>query len=91
MPFGKVLSSKVYVDIETRKSKGFGFVSYDSPQAAEFAIKTMNDYNLPGGKLLKVSLKHDTHASSASSSHLATEATASLGDGDAPSESNSQQ
>mmetsp|Transcript_4541 Transcript_4541/g.13756 ORF Transcript_4541/g.13756 Transcript_4541/m.13756 type:complete len:299 (-) Transcript_4541:4-900(-) len=58
-PFGKVLSSKVYIDMETRKSRGFGFISYENPQAAELAIQQMNEQVLPNGKVLKVSLKND--------------------------------
>ncbi|KAD3068647.1 hypothetical protein E3N88_36527 [Mikania micrantha] len=56
--FGRVLSSKVFVDKATGVSKCFGFVSYDSPTAAQSAINSMNGYQL-GGKKLKVQLKRD--------------------------------
>ncbi|KAI3693506.1 hypothetical protein L1987_76449 [Smallanthus sonchifolius] len=49
--FGSVLSSKVFVDKATGVSKCFGFVSYDSPTAAQSAINTMNGYQLRGKKL----------------------------------------
>ncbi|KAG5514336.1 hypothetical protein RHGRI_035675 [Rhododendron griersonianum] len=57
-PFGRVLSAKVFVDKETGVSKCFGFVSYDSPAAAQSAINTMNGSQLVGKKL-KVQLKRD--------------------------------
>ncbi|KAL9239196.1 hypothetical protein vseg_013538 [Gypsophila vaccaria] len=57
-PFGKVLSAKVFVDKATGLSKCFGFVSYDSPAAAQTAISMMNGFQL-GGKKLKVQLKRD--------------------------------
>ncbi|XP_072985209.1 RNA-binding protein BRN1 isoform X1 [Typha latifolia] len=56
--FGKVLSAKVFVDKATGVSKCFGFVSYDSPTAAQAAIEMMNGFQL-GGKKLKVQLKRD--------------------------------
>ncbi|XP_076898656.1 RNA-binding protein BRN1-like [Bidens hawaiensis] len=56
--FGRVLSSKVFVDKATGVSKCFGFVSYDSPTAAQAAINSMNGFQL-GGKKLKVQLKRD--------------------------------
>ncbi|KAG5567648.1 hypothetical protein RHGRI_003000 [Rhododendron griersonianum] len=59
-PFGTVLSAKVYVDKVTGLSKCFGFVSYDSPAAAQSAINAMNGYQL-GGKKLKVQLKRDNN------------------------------
>ncbi|KAL6978446.1 RNA-binding protein brn2 [Sarracenia purpurea var. burkii] len=52
--FGTVLSAKVFVDKATGVSKCFGFVSYDSPVAAQSAINTMNGCQL-GGKKVKVS------------------------------------
>jgi CUG-BP- and ETR3-like factor len=52
-PFGTVLSAKVYTDIHTGDSKGFGFVSYDSRQSAEVAIASMNGFQI-GTKRLKV-------------------------------------
>ncbi|KAL1132985.1 hypothetical protein V6Z11_A12G009400 [Gossypium hirsutum] len=56
--FGRVLSAKVFVEKATGVSKCFGFVSYDSPAAAENAINMMNGCQL-GGKKLKVQLKRD--------------------------------
>ncbi|KAB1222069.1 CUGBP Elav-like family member 1 [Morella rubra] len=61
-PFGRVLSAKVFVDKATGVSKCFGFVSYDSPEAAQSAISMMNGFQL-GGKKLKVQLKRDNKES----------------------------
>ncbi|CAK9869743.1 unnamed protein product [Sphagnum jensenii] len=61
-PFGNVISAKVFVDKTTGASKCFGFVSYDSPEAAQAAINVMNGFQL-SGKRLKVQLKRDTKQS----------------------------
>jgi CUG-BP- and ETR3-like factor len=57
--FGVVLSAKVYVDKKTSDSKGFGFVSYSTSEAAEAAIQTMNGFQI-GSKRLKVQHKKST-------------------------------
>lgn len=56
MPFGNVISAKVFIDKQTNLSKCFGFVSYDSPMAAQAAITSMNGFQI-GMKRLKVQLK----------------------------------
>ncbi|KAL1542683.1 condensin subunit [Salvia divinorum] len=60
--FGRVLSSKIFVDKATGASKCFGFVSYDSPVAAQNAINMMDGFQL-GDKKLKVQLKRDNKQS----------------------------
>ncbi|GAA0153325.1 RNA metabolism protein [Lithospermum erythrorhizon] len=55
-PYGRIVSAKVYIDKATGVSKCFGFVSYDSPAAAQTAINMMNGCQL-GGKKLKVEHK----------------------------------
>ncbi|CAN4098216.1 unnamed protein product [Withania somnifera] len=57
-PFGTVLSAKVFVDKATGVSKCFGFVSYDSPDAAQSAIEVMNGFQLDRKKLI-VQLKRE--------------------------------
>jgi CUG-BP- and ETR3-like factor len=56
--FGRIVSAKVFVDKATGASKCFGFVSFDSPEAAQTAINVMNGFQL-GAKKLKVQLKRD--------------------------------
>jgi len=56
LPFGNVLSAKVFIDKVTGMSKGFGFVSYDNPSSANAAISAMNGFAI-GSKRLKVQLK----------------------------------
>ena len=47
------LAGKVYVDKRTGESKGFGFVSYPTVEAADAAIASMNGFQI-GSKRLKV-------------------------------------
>ncbi|KAJ8434491.1 hypothetical protein Cgig2_021447 [Carnegiea gigantea] len=61
-PFGRILSAKVFIDKATGLSKCFGFVSYDSPAAAQAAISMMNGFHL-GSKKLKVQLKRENKQS----------------------------
>ena len=53
LPFGNVISSKVFIDRATNQSKCFGFVSFDNPGSAQAAITAMNGFQI-GIKRLKV-------------------------------------
>ncbi|KAL4673464.1 hypothetical protein H8959_017398 [Pygathrix nigripes] len=56
LPFGNIISSKVFMDRATNQSKCFGFVSFDNPASAQAAIQAMNGFQI-GMKRLKVQLK----------------------------------
>ncbi|KAL4658788.1 CUGBP Elav-like family member 4 isoform X5 [Arapaima gigas] len=61
LPFGSVISAKVFVDRATNQSKCFGFVSFDNPSSAQAAIQAMNGFQI-GMKRLKVQLKRPKDA-----------------------------
>ncbi|XP_015596267.1 CUGBP Elav-like family member 4 isoform X7 [Cephus cinctus] len=61
IPFGNVISSKVFIDRATNQSKCFGFVSFDNPTNAQAAIQAMNGFQI-GMKRLKVQLKRPKEA-----------------------------
>ncbi|XP_052035839.1 CUGBP Elav-like family member 3 isoform X20 [Apodemus sylvaticus] len=61
VPFGHVISAKVFVDRATNQSKCFGFVSFDNPASAQAAIQAMNGFQI-GMKRLKVQLKRPKDA-----------------------------
>jgi polyadenylate-binding protein len=52
-PFGEISSAKVVSD-DTRKSKGFGFVSFEEPEMAEKACEALNGKEMSSGKTLFV-------------------------------------
>lgn len=55
-PHGVVLHANISTDRDTGRGKGYGFVSMDSPQAAEAAIGAVNG-RLVSGKRIVVELK----------------------------------
>ena len=61
VPFGNVISAKVFIDRATNQSKCFGFVSFDNPASAQAAIQAMNGFQI-GMKRLKVQLKRPKDA-----------------------------
>jgi hypothetical protein len=42
--YGNLLSVRIMVEKDTGRSRGFGFVSYDSPESAAMAIKELNGF-----------------------------------------------
>lgn len=50
-PFGDVVDAIVVADRGTGRSRGFGFVSFGSPAAAEAATKGMNGVDVDGQNL----------------------------------------
>jgi hypothetical protein len=44
LPYGNLLSVRIMVERDTGRSRGFGFVSYDSAESAAMAIKELNGY-----------------------------------------------
>lgn len=49
--FGQIVSANVQIDLQTGKSKGFGFVSYTQPANAQAAIQAMDGFMISGKKL----------------------------------------
>jgi len=49
---GKVVSAKVVMDRDTRRSRGFGFVEMETQEEAENAIKALNDSQLNGRNIV---------------------------------------
>lgn len=49
--FGNIVSAKVQVDLSSGRSKGFGFVSFDTVPNAQAAIGSMDGFILQGKKL----------------------------------------
>ena len=55
-PFGKIVSTKIYGDRKTGKSRGFGFVSFDNVDSADVAIQKMDGFEIES-KVLQVQKK----------------------------------
>ena len=47
-PFGKVTSAKIIMDKRTGRSKGYGFVEFDSEETAKAAIEMFNGKDFQG-------------------------------------------
>lgn len=57
-PFGEIVEAKVITDRETGRSRGFGFVTYQDPNAAKEAASQMNGKQLDG-RALRVDFAND--------------------------------
>jgi cold-inducible RNA-binding protein len=53
-PYGEIVSSKIIMDRESGRSRGFGFVEFSSSEAGMAAIEGLNGVEL-AGKVISVS------------------------------------
>lgn len=51
-PYGKVKTSKMVMDQETGKSRGFGFVEMESAEEAEAAKNALHQSEIEGRKIV---------------------------------------
>lgn len=45
-PFGKIVSTKAIIDKTTNQCKGYGFVDFDTAEAARSAVKALAEKNI---------------------------------------------
>jgi len=57
-PYGEVTDAKVVSDRETGRSRGFGFVTFDTEEAAAAACDAMDGATL-GGRTIRVDLARE--------------------------------
>lgn len=57
-PFGDVADARVITDRETGRSRGFGFITYETEEEASAALKEMNGATLDG-RAIKVDSAQD--------------------------------
>jgi len=58
-PYGMIQQCKVVMDLHTGKSKGYGFVRYETQKSAEKAMEALNGYEIDKKKLkVAVARKH---------------------------------
>jgi len=57
-PFGEIQEAVVITDRDTGRSRGFGFVTYASDDAADEAVAAMNGSNLDG-RTIRVDVAQD--------------------------------
>lgn len=57
MPFGPIKSVNLSWDPVTNKHKGFAFIEYELPEAAQLALEQMNGVMI-GGRNIKVNKTH---------------------------------
>ncbi len=62
-PFGEVVDAKVVTDRDTGRSRGFGFVTFDTEEAANTARESMDGAQL-GGRTIRVDLARERTRSS---------------------------
>ena len=57
---GSVISARILLDRDTKRSRGFGFVEMGSEEDGEKAIKELDGSSISGRNLV-VKLAHDNH------------------------------
>lgn len=50
--FSSIISCKIIMDFDSGRSKGFGFIEFESDDEANQAIEKFNGYDLNGKKLV---------------------------------------
>ncbi|MCB0367002.1 MAG: RNA-binding protein [Bdellovibrionaceae bacterium] len=66
-PCGEIRELKIVKDFFTGKARGFGFVTFEKPEAAEAAVKM--DGQVVNGRNLRVSFAQDRNRGSGSYYH----------------------
>ncbi|KAJ1340302.1 hypothetical protein BSLG_005075 [Batrachochytrium salamandrivorans] len=56
--FGEVVDAVVLEDRETGRSRGFGFVTFSTPEAAELAVQQLNGQEV-NGRNVRVNLANE--------------------------------
>ena len=67
-PFGEVVDAKVVTDRDTGRSRGFGFVTFATAEAAQSARESMDGAQL-GGRTIRVDLARERQGGGGRSRH----------------------
>lgn len=67
-PFGEVVDAKVVTDRDTGRSRGFGFVTFATAEAAQTARESMDGAQL-GGRTIRVDLARERQGGGGRSRH----------------------